>query len=129
MVTYPVIVETRNEELKLLPGMTANLSFEIDQRDDAILIPGAAIRFLPEEKHVRDEDKAILEGSQEEIVASRSAADRVETNRRRRTRHVWIAENDKLRAVEIEFGISDGRVYELVKGELKPGDELVTGVE
>ena len=129
VVTYPVIVETRNEDLKLLPGMTANLSFEIDQRENAILIPGAAIRFLPEEKYVREEDKAILEGSQKEILASRSATDRVEANRRRRTRHVWIAEGDQLKAVEIEFGISDGRVYELVKGELKSGDELVTGVE
>ena len=46
VVTYPVIVETPNPDMKLLPGMTANLSFEIEKKNDVVQIPGAAIRFL-----------------------------------------------------------------------------------
>ena len=34
MVTYPVVVEAANPDLKLLPGMTANISFQIEKRDE-----------------------------------------------------------------------------------------------
>ncbi len=103
VVTYPVIVETPNPDMKLLPGMTANLSFEIEKKSDIVQIPGAAIRFLPDVKYVRETDKAILEGvsneSEEEgaSAAPPSAADTVDANRKRRQRHVWVKEGDKLR--------------------------------
>ena len=57
VVTYTVIVETTNPDMKLLPGMTANLSFEIESIDDAVKIPGSAIRYLPETRFVRQEDR------------------------------------------------------------------------
>ncbi|HEY6565280.1 MAG TPA: efflux RND transporter periplasmic adaptor subunit [Pirellulaceae bacterium] len=131
VVTYPVIVETSNTDLKLLPGMTASLSFEIDRREDVVLIPGAAIRYLPEKEHVRKADHDLLEGTvkEQEVVSSRSAVDRVEANRKRRRRHVWVQEDEGLRAIEVEFGISDGKYYELKEGKLTPGMELVTGLE
>ena len=47
VVTYPVIVETPNPDMKLLPGMTANLSFQIEEKQDALLIPSAALRICP----------------------------------------------------------------------------------
>jgi HlyD family secretion protein len=131
VVTYPVIVETPNKSRKLLPGMTANLSFEIDKKEDVILVPGAAIRWIPDEKLVRPEDKKILEGLDQNADedAARSASDRVAATRRRRTRHVWVQEGDQVRGIEIEFGITDGQYYELVRGELSAGMELITGVE
>ena len=133
VVSYPVIVETGNKDLKLLPGMTANLSFEVDKRTEILKIPGEAIRFLPEKKHVREEDHEILEGKESEERQAQagegSAEQRIAATRRRRRRHVWVKEGDKLRAVEIEFGISDGRFYELVEGELEDGQELVYAVK
>ena len=127
-------METTNEDLKLLPGMTANLSFEVDKRSEILKIPGEAIRFLPEKKYVRDEDHEILEGKESEERQAQSgegsAEQRIAATRRRRRRHVWVKEGDtKLRAVEIEFGISDGRYYELVEGELEDGQELVYSVK
>lgn len=47
VVTYDVIVEVSNPELKLKPGMTANVSITVAQRKDALLIPNAALRFRP----------------------------------------------------------------------------------
>ncbi len=131
VVTYPVIVETPNKDLMLMPGMTANLSFEIESREDVLLIPGAAIRFLPDKKLVRDEDHAVLEGTSrdQEVIGSRSASDRVTANLARRSRHLWVQEGDLLRAIPIEFGIFDGRYYELVKGDVKAGQTLVWDVE
>ncbi len=136
VVTYPVIVETSNPDMKLLPGMTANLSFEIERKEDVILVPGSAVRFLPDVKHIREEDKEILEGSSNEkeddsdaTLAQPSAADTVAANRKRRQRHVWVKEGDQLRAIKIEFGLTDGKNYELVKGDVTEGTELVTGVD
>jgi HlyD family secretion protein len=132
VVTYPVVVETANPEMKLLPGMTANMSFEIEKRRGVIKIPGAAVRYVPDTQLVREQDKKIVEGSDnnsEELTIEPSAEERVKAIRRRRRRHVWVKEGDKLRAIEIEFGLSDGRYYELVEGDLAVDQQLVTGVE
>ena len=62
VVTYPVVVSTPNPNLDLLPGMTASLSFQVDQQEDVVKIPNAALRFYPVAKQVRPEDVPILEG-------------------------------------------------------------------
>jgi HlyD family secretion protein len=131
VVTYPVIVEASNPDLKLLPGMTAVLSFEVDRKENVLRIPGGAIRFLPDVKHVRKEDKKLIEGNEAEESGEDgpSAKDRVSANLRRRRRHVWVKDGDLLKAVPIEFGISDGKTYELASGDITEGQELVTGLE
>jgi HlyD family secretion protein len=131
VVTYPVIVETPNPDMKLLPGMTAELSFEIEKRQDVLKLPSAAVRFVPDVKLVREEDKKLLEGDDEpeEEVDSVSAKDRVEAYRKSRQRHVWVKEGEKLKAIKIEFGIFADSYYELVSGDLEESQELVTEVE
>jgi len=136
VVTYPVVVETGpNPELKLLPGMTANISFEVDSRTDVVKIPNSALRFFPQPQHVRVEDKPLLEGKQAETSeqevsdAGLSASDRATVRKNRNRRHVWVQAGSKLRAVEVNTGLSDSRYTELVSGELKKGDKLVIGIQ
>ena len=136
VVTYPVIVAAANPDLKLLPGMTASISFQIEKSEDVLKLPNSAIRFYPDEQHVREEDQTILDGAartresnEDDSLRMRSATEKAESARRRNRRHVWIAEGDKLRALEITIGISDYRFSELLSGELEEGDELVTGIE
>ncbi len=63
VVTYPVVVGCPNPELKLLPGMTADLSFQIMKKDNVVRIPKAALRFFPpDKKYVRPEDHELVEG-------------------------------------------------------------------
>jgi len=50
VVTYTVLVDAANPGGRLLPGMTADLVFELDRRDDALLVPDSALRFTPEEE-------------------------------------------------------------------------------
>lgn len=137
VVTYVVVVETPNPGGKLLPGMTADLSFEVSKREDVLRIPDEAIRFVPEKtEYVREEDKKIIErlnkgtgDEDEEDTETLSAAKtRVEAIKKRRVRHVWVVEGEKLKAIEIEFGIDSGGYYELVKGEIEEGQELATGI-
>lgn len=140
VVTYPVIVATANPELKLLPGMTASLSFKVNERTQTLKIPNSALRFYPNPQHVRKEDQPILEGKNDrgtsketdeeaqQSADSLSAAERAQLRVERNQRHVWILSGDKLRAVSVVTGLSDSQHTELVKGDLKQGDLLVTGV-
>ncbi len=137
VVTYPVVVKAPNPGEKLLPGMTANLSFETDKKKDVLKIPNAALRFYPKPEQVRPEDKKLLEGAEQEAGADeednlmegqRSATERALANRKRNRRHVWIVEGEYLRALEVVTGVSDYKWTELVSGKLKKGQKLVTGV-
>lgn len=140
VVTYPVIVAAPNPDLKLLPGMTASLSFQVAYRDDVVKIPNAALRFYPDAKHVRPEDLPILEGHAEQMSEPEddqaqhnskmtSAEDRSRLRRQRDRRHVWVQDNSKLRAVAVVTGLGDSQYTEMVEGDLQPGDELVTGIQ
>lgn len=140
VVTYPVVVSAPNTDLKLLPGMTASISFQVDHRDNVVKIPNAALRFYPSPHQVRPADRDILEGtdqpkneSQEESKQtenSLSAMERAQMRKERNRRHVWVADGDfLLRAIEITTGLSDSQFTEMLTGELNEGDELVTGIK
>lgn len=139
VVTYPVVVEAPNPELKLLPGMTASISFQVDRRDSVVKIPNAALRFFPKRENVRAEDQKLLEGGEtdtetaeeeeakEEESEKRSASETVEAKRKRKKRHVWVVDGELLKAIPVETGINDSRFTELVSGDLKKGMKLVYG--
>lgn len=137
VVTYPVVVATTNSDLKLLPGMTANLSFEVARRNNVKKIPNSALRFFPLPQYVHSEDQPLLEGRAREESSDPSevqdtglsATERAAARKERTLRHVWVAEGLKLRAVEVVVGLSESRFTELVSGDLKVGDQLVTGIE
>ncbi|MFO0922930.1 MAG: efflux RND transporter periplasmic adaptor subunit [Pirellulales bacterium] len=134
VITYPVIVETPNPEIKLLPGMTANLSFQIESREKVIKVPNAALRFYPERKRVHPDDYPILDGTKdmEEQASnltnrSQTAEEKTDANRKRSRRHVWVDDGKFLRARAVVLGISDNRYTELLEGDLKEDEELVIG--
>lgn len=132
VVTYPVVVAASNEDLKLLPGMTANLSFQIDEKADVICVPNAALRFYPNAKRVREQDRALLDGADEDEFEDEpevSAREKAEADRKRRSRHVWVEDGEWLRAVEVTTGISDNRFTEVASDKLQVGDQLVTGIK
>lgn len=134
VVTYPVVVAAPNPDLKLLPGMTADLSFQIEKKEDVLCVPNAALRYYPEILHVRDADRKILEGAEEEAreeeeTAELSAKQLTEAGAKRNRRHVWALEGDKLRAIPVVMGVSDNRFTEIKSGELTEGQQLVTGVK
>ena len=142
VVTYPVIVGAPNPELKLLPGMTATISFQVDERQNVRKIPNAALRFYPDVWNVRPEDQPILEGmasnqpksgesytDDSSSTITQSAVDQAELRKKRGFRHVWVADGQKLRAIPVTTGLSDGKFTEIVEGELAVGVELVTGIQ
>ncbi len=135
VVTYPVVVATTNPDLKLMPGMTANLSFEIEEKEDVVKIPRNALSYYPDAKLVRKEDQKLLDGASrsddddDKEEGELSAEQKDEAAKKRNRRHVWVKEGDKLRAIEIVTGITDNKFTEMVSGELTKGQKLVIGVK
>ena len=134
VVTYPVVLSTPNPELKLLPGMTAEISFQVDRRDGVIKVPNAALRFYPVRDHVREADRVILDGTALEADdqargESPSASAKAEAEGERKRRHVWVVEADGLlRGIPVTSGIGDHRATEIVSGDVEPGQRLVVGI-
>jgi HlyD family secretion protein len=120
VVTYNVVVAVSNPDLVLLPGMTAYVSFLIEQRDNALLVPNAALRFRPE-------------GAARDRAGGRNnAAGETRTAEAARTRRaanagsmVYVVRGNELVSVPVQTGISDGRFTEVTGGELDAGDEVV----
>jgi len=133
VVTYPVVISASNPELKLLPGMTANISFQTDQHKNVLRIPNAALRFYPKPELVRPADRKLLQGGavpgEAEGVLVSSAAQRAEASRNGNRRHVWVSNGNFLQAVEVVTGLSDDQFTELASGNLKDGQQLVAGIE
>lgn len=139
VVTYPVVVATPNPDMKLLPGMTAELTFQVAKHTDVLKIPNAAIRYLPVDKaYVHEDDHSKLDFSQSLQQDSEEDNDSLKDKpiddvdaaaKKAATRHVWIVDGEKLRAVEIQIGVDDYQFTEVVSGELKSGDEVVTGLK
>jgi len=106
VVTYDVVIQVDNSQLKLKPGMTANVSITIETRKGVLRIPNAALRFKPTEvkgKSEKPQDKQGMKGTK-----------------------VWILENSKPKPVKVTIGLSDGSYTEISAGELKEGQEIIT---
>ncbi|WP_160149553.1 efflux RND transporter periplasmic adaptor subunit [Roseiconus lacunae] len=136
VVTYPVVIATENPDLKLLPGMTASISFEVDSTVDVPKIPNTALRFYPEKAEwVREKDRHLIDGStwkndptaDDNESADLSAGEKADRRKQRHRRHVWAVDGELLRAIEIQTGLGESGYTELRSGELSKGDLLVTG--
>jgi HlyD family secretion protein len=104
VVSYEAVLAVTNNELLLRPGMTATATVVADERKNVLAIPNAALRFTPPNQPP-------------EIT-------RVESGQRR----VWVLEADKPAARSVKIGASDGQYSELLGGQLKEGDEVLTDV-
>ena len=131
VVTYNVVIGVENNDLRLKPGMTANVSIVVDRRDNVLKVPNAALRFKP--TLVRSDRAAVppvpaaerLQGAKPNPAGGANRS-----NGEPRTKAtVWMPHETGPRAVEIRTGVSDGNFAEVVAGELKEGDEVIVGVE
>jgi HlyD family secretion protein len=130
VVTYPVVIEAKNSDLKLMPGMTANVSFLIETRPNVMRIPSAALRFSPPIARAHPEDRHYLEGPSGDQLNSGSrlsAREKAELARKRSRRLVWIQEEQWLRAVPVTVGLIDNQFAELLEGDLAEGQAVITG--
>lgn len=101
VVTYPVIVSVENTDNILKPGMTANVSIITEKADDVMCIPNIALKFTPDT-----------------------------TGQKYKTQGIWIL-NDKKKPerINIESGISDDSMTEVISDSIAVGDKVITGIK
>src|SRR5262249_51947294 len=152
VVTYNVVIDVKNPEQKLKPGMTANLTITIDERNNVLKVPNAALRFVPQD--------AGAQGNGQRGADNRNGQSRGQTGQQSnaspanaggqsdspgnlatrnfappsapvlagQTRVVWVLGLDKkLEHRRITVGLTDGVSTEVVDGNLKEGEMVVTG--
>ena len=136
VVCYDAVIQVNNSDLKLLPGMTANVSIVTAEREDALKIPNAALRFRPPEAaSPENKTNAVMQnpaGSARPGAGGGGGGSGGPRPERSGTRTVYLldATNDpnhpELKPVKIKTGINDGVSTEVIEG-LKEGDPIVTG--
>ncbi len=153
VVTYDAVLDVDNPLGKLKPGMTANVSFTVARRDDAVRVANTALRFkatpellaalpadvtdaLAGDKPWRRNENAAGEGAMGGGRARRNgvgadggapAAAGGSPESRRDVRSVWVLKDGQPRPVKVRLGLTDGSVTEVLWG-LKPGDQVITEV-
>jgi HlyD family secretion protein len=127
VVTYDAVIDVANPELKLRPGMTANVTFVWAERRDALRIPNAALRFKPPEGLVPAARPAGGEGP----AAARGPAPQTRDDAREAAsrRTAWVLRGGKPEPVALRVGITDGSFTEVLEGSLAPGDPCIVDVD
>lgn len=108
VITYDAVILVNNPELKLKPGMTANVSIIVVGKKDILRIPNAALRFTMPDKDKKNKDKK----AQQKTPGQKGAG-------------VWALENGKPKRLAVSTGISDGTYTELLSGEIKEEQEVI----
>jgi HlyD family secretion protein len=128
VVTYTVEVDTDNSGGKLFPYLTANVNFIVGESKDVLLVPNAALRWVPTAEQVVGEFRA----SPKQAKGS-EAPDQVKPavkggkKEEKAPSLVWVPQGDLVRPVQVTLGLSDGSLTEVSSPELKAGTPLVVG--
>src|SRR3954469_1293451 len=154
VVTYDAVIDVANPDLKLRPGMTANITFISAEKDNVLRVPNAAMRFrptpeiftalgIPVPPAVREAaERAKAGGGARSAAGSGASGARPAggggpgaSGGRGRPggrgdapndrRSVWLLRDGKPQTVSLRVGLSDGNLTELVEGDLHEGDALI----
>ena len=100
VVTYTVIVDVNNEDLKLKPGMTANVSIITDRSENVLCAPNIALKFTPDINGPKYKNQGI-----------------------------WILEKGKPQRIEIKTGANNDTNTEIISEKINEGTEVITAIK
>src|SRR5688572_10633163 len=152
VVTYNVVIDVNNPEQKLKPGMTANLIITIDERNNVLKVPNAALRFTPQDATARrgqgqgqgngagsgggqrrrqqdgNSNNAGTSSDTQQGSGERRFAPASAPVLEGQTRLVWVLGQDgKPQSRRNKVGLTDGSSTEVVEGNLQEGEIVITG--
>ena len=104
VVTYEVVIGAPNKDLKLKPGLTANVTIYTLEKNDVLAVPSKALRFMPNEALLK-------KGEQIEDVDA--------------PQKVWTMEGNTFKAHKVETGITNGMLTEIISGISEGAEVLV----
>ena len=112
VVTYEVVIDAPNPDLKLKPGLTANVTIFTLEKDDATAVPTKALRFVPNAELLGELGLTIDQTEQQAAPGSRE---------------LWVKEGTTLRPRRVYAGAASGDMTEITEG-LTGSEEIVTGL-
>ena len=112
VVTYEVVIDAPNPDLKLKPGLTANVTIFTLEKDDATAVPTKALRFVPNAELLGELGLTIDQTEQQAAPGSRE---------------LWVKEGTMLRPRRVYAGAASGDMTEITEG-LTGSEEIVTGL-
>ena len=122
VVTYVVVVNVDNSDLKLKPGMTANVSIEVARKDNVLKLPPAALRYKP-----KNGDKPAEAAKKEQRQSGAPAGGPGKPGARKGGgQQVYLLKDGKPVAVPVKTGIANNSGIEIVESTIKEGDEVIT---
>jgi HlyD family secretion protein len=135
VVTYSVVIDAPNPDLKLKPGLTASITVIVNEADDVLTIPAKALRFEPDSSllaqnnvktgfntaNAANPQTAVKQASNDQKTGDRKQEDKS-------SRTVWLKENGSIRPVQVVTGITDETDVEVLSG-LKEGDLVVVSMQ
>lgn len=127
VVSYPTVLKVNNDDLSLRPGMTATAEIGTATREDALLVPNAALRFSPEAASGKQaKSGGILAALLPRPPRSVSVKAPRNGNDKAGGKRVWVLKDGQPTSVQIKTGLSNGRMTEVLGGELAPGMQVIT---
>ncbi|CAN5923034.1 hypothetical protein BH11MYX3_BH11MYX3_20670 [soil metagenome] len=148
VVTYDAVIDVDNAEKTLRPGMTANVTFVLQQVADAIKIPNAALRFKPTREQMQAMRGESGGGSGRRGSGGRGSGGSGSGRRSEGgsdtaggagggsgggrfgdKKQLYKLVDGKPQMVLIKPGLTDGSVTQMLEGDLQPGDQLVTEIQ
>lgn len=117
VVTYDVVVNVDNPEHILLPGMTAYVSVTVAERNSVLLVPNAALRFKPSGGGKKPEGG----------LAGSKTGDPARVDPGGFPGKVYVPRQGGPEPINLSLGITDNRNTEIIRGDLKEGDQLIVG--
>jgi len=138
VVSYVTVISVPNDELKLKPGMTANVTVEIARADDVLRVANAALRFQPPADAAAPKTDAAAPKTTGTTDQNRAPGDAMRTSadgahRRNgsggeRGFRVWVQRDGQLVPLRVRTGITDGTTTAIVGGDVEEGMQIVTGL-
>ena len=130
VITYDAVIAVANPDLKLFPGMTANVKILVDGRENVLKFPNAALRFRPPDlkEQPKRGGEASVRTPQGPPAGERTPGFRG-TGKAGGDQTIWVLGDDgKPRPVAVKLGITDGSFSEVTEGNLTMGQEVIVGI-
>jgi HlyD family secretion protein len=122
VVTYKTVLKVNNDDLALRPGMTATARIVTGQRQNALLVPSAALRFVPPDA------PAASAGIVSKLLPKPPQRRRLQDGGPARIGNtkIWVLRDSTAVAIPVTTGLTNGRQTEIIDGELEPGMAVIT---
>lgn len=127
VVTYQTILQVDNRDLSLRPGMTATAEITTATLRDALLVPNAALRFTPPSTAGAKADSGGLLSAMLPRMPRRPAgSDKPQAKRMSGMQRVWVLRDGQPAPLDVEVGLSNGQLTQVLEGPLQPGMQVIT---